>query len=326
MSIYSYIGFSLRKVNKKVKVRYKRQNIFLNNIMTKKRKKSVTETIQRAQQAGTLYVVATPIGNLEDITLRALRILKEVDLIAAEDTRHTRKLLNHYEIPTPTLSYYKEKEHERSAVIIKRLREGQNVALVSDAGTPGISDPGSILVQDAVAEKIRVEPIPGPSSLTAALSVAGIHDSSFVFLGFSPSRKKKRQNLLHSLHQEKRYLIFFEAPHRIQAFLQDCFAILGERPVFWCRELTKLHEELTRDSLSAILAGCKNRKVKGESLFIIGGMEDEPEISDLQIETIMRSHKASGGKSLKDAVREVSTEYKLSRSVVYSKALKIWNE
>jgi 16S rRNA (cytidine1402-2'-O)-methyltransferase len=294
--------------------------------MAKKRKKNAEETIQTTQHIGTLYVVATPIGNLEDITLRALRILKEVDLIAAEDTRHTRKLLNYYGISTPTLSYYKEKEHERSAVIIDKLREGQLVALVSDAGTPGISDPGSILVQNAVAEKIRVEPIPGPSSLTAALSVAGIHNNSFIFLGFSPSRKKQRQDLLHSLCKEKRYLVFFEAPHRVQSFLQDCFAILGERQVFWCRELTKLHEELTRGSLSVILTSCKDRKVKGESLFIISGMEDEPEITDLHLETVLRAHRKSGEKSLKDAVREVTTKHKLSRSVVYSKALKIWKE
>ena len=326
MSTYSYIGFSLRKVNKKVEVYNNRYNLFLCDIMTKKRKKNTEEAIQTTQHVGTLYVVATPIGNLEDITLRALRILKEVDLIAAEDTRHTRKLLNHYEIPTPTLSYYKEKEHERSAVIIDKLREGQNVALVSDAGTPGISDPGSILVQNAVAEKIRVEPIPGPSSLTAALSVAGIHDNSFIFLGFSPSRRKQRQDLLLSLCKEKRYLIFFEAPHRVQSFLQDCFAILGERSVFWCRELTKLHEELTRGSLSAMLALCMDKKIKGESLFIISGMEDEPGISDLQLEKILRRHRKSGKKSLKDTVREVTEEHKLSRSVVYSKALKIWKE
>jgi len=294
--------------------------------MTKKRRKTVKETFQPAQHNGTLYVVATPIGNLEDITLRALRILKEADLIASEDTRHTRKLLTHYGISTPTLSYYKEKEHERSAVIIDRLREGQNVALVSDAGTPGISDPGSILVQNAVAEKIRVEPIPGPSSLTAALSVAGIHDNSFIFLGFAPSRKKQRQDLLHSLSKEKRHLIFFEAPHRIHSFLEDCYAILGERPVFWCRELTKLHEELVRDSLGSALTRSKDKKIKGESLFIIGGMEAEPGISDLQLKTILRTHRKAGEKSLKDVVSEVAAEHKLSRSAVYSNALKIWKE
>ena len=210
-------------------------------------------------------MVATPIGNLEDITLRALRILKEVDLIAAEDTRHTRKLLTHFGISTPTLSYYKEKEQERAAVIINKLHEGQNIALVSDAGTPGISDPGSILVQKAAVEKIRIEPIPGPSSLTAALSVAGISDNSFVFLGFAPSRKKQRQDLLLSLCGEKRHLVFFEAPHRLQSFLKDCYEILGDRLIFWCRELTKMHEELTRDYLSSVLAHCKDKKIKGES-------------------------------------------------------------
>jgi 16S rRNA (cytidine1402-2'-O)-methyltransferase len=294
--------------------------------MPKTRKRTANISVPSPRGTGILYVVATPIGNLEDITLRALRVLKEVDLIAAEDTRHTRKLLTHFGITTPTLSYYKEKERERTAVIITKLHEGLNVALVSDAGTPGISDPGSILVHKATAENIKVEPIPGPSSLTAALSVAGISDSSFIFLGFAPPRRKQRQDLLLSLRQEKRHLVFFEAPHRLQSFLQDCHAILGERSVFWCRELTKMHEELTRDSLSIVLTHCQDKKIKGESVFIISGAKAWPEISDLQIATILRSHKKSGKKSLKDTVREVAAEHKLSRSEVYSKALKIWKE
>jgi 16S rRNA (cytidine1402-2'-O)-methyltransferase len=294
--------------------------------MPKTRKRTANISVPSPRGTGILYVVATPIGNLEDITLRALRVLKEVDLIAAEDTRHTRKLLTHFGITTPTLSYYKEKERERTAVIITKLHEGLNVALVSDAGTPGISDPGSILVHKATAENIKVEPIPGPSSLTAALSVAGISDSSFIFLGFAPPRRKQRQDLLLSLRQEKRHLVFFEAPHRLQSFLQDCHAILGERSVFWCRELTKMHEELIRDSLSTVLTHCQDKKIKGESVFIISGAKAGPEISDLQIATILRSHKKSGKKSLKDTVREVAAEHKLSRSEVYSKALKIWKE
>jgi len=294
--------------------------------MTKKRRKTAKETIQTAQHNGTLYVVATPIGNLEDITLRALRILKEVDIIAAEDTRHTRKLLNHFDISTSTLSYYKEKEQERSAVIIDRLREGQNVALVSDAGTPGIFDPGSILVQNAVAENIRVEPIPGPSALTAALSVAGIHDSSFVFLGFAPSRKKQRQDFLHSIIREKRQLVFYEAPHRIQSFLQDCLTILGDRQLIWCRELTKIHEEITRDNISSTLSGVADRKAKGESVLIIAGAADEPAISDKDIKELLMSYKKSGTLSLKDSVKIITREHNLSRSAVYSKALKIWKE
>jgi 16S rRNA (cytidine1402-2'-O)-methyltransferase len=294
--------------------------------MSRTRKKTATASAPILPGPGTLYVVATPIGNLEDITLRALRILKEVDLIAAEDTRHTRKLLNHFEISTPTFSYYKEKEQERAAVIINKLHEGLNIALVSDAGTPGISDPGSILVQKAVAESIKIEPIPGPSSLTAALSVSGIPDNSFVFLGFAPSRKKQRQDLLFSLRQEKKYLVFFEAPHRLHAFLQDCYDILGDRSAFWCRELTKMHEELTRDSLAAMLAHCKDKKIKGESVFIIAGAAAGPGISDAQVEDILRAYKKSGKKSLKDAVREVAAEHKLSRTEAYSRALRIWQE
>jgi 16S rRNA (cytidine1402-2'-O)-methyltransferase len=292
--------------------------------MSGTRKTKANESSLSAAGRGALFVVATPIGNLEDITLRALRILKEVDLIAAEDTRHTRKLLTHFDITTPTLSYYKEKELERTAIILDKLQSGLNVALVSDAGTPGISDPGSILVQKALAENFRVEPIPGPSSLTAALSVAGILDTSFVFLGFAPPRKKQRQDLLQSLETEKRSMVFFEAPHRLQPFLQDCLHILGDREIFWCRELTKMHEELTRDSITNILTQSKNRKIKGESVIIVTGATDAPEISKKEIEEILIAYKKTGQKSLKDSVQKISAEHGLSRSAVYKTALKIW--
>jgi len=292
--------------------------------MANKKKTPKKETVKSSKSSGTLYVVATPIGNLEDITLRALRILKEVDLIAAEDTRHTRKLLTHFGISTPTMSYYKEKEQERTVVIINKLKEGHDIALVSDAGTPGISDPGSVLVQKTITENINIEPIPGPSALTTALSVAGIHDNSFVFFGFAPSRKKQRQDLLHSLSQERKYMVFFEAPHRIQSFLQDCLAILGDRNVFWCRELTKMHEELTRDSLSVILQTLTDKKVKGESVLIITGAENEPAISDKELKDLLHSYKKSGELSLKDAVQVITKTHNLPRNMVYRRALKIW--
>ena len=288
------------------------------------KKRTINKSITPTENSGSLFVVATPIGNLEDITLRALRILKEVDLIAAEDTRHTRKLLTHFDIPTPTISYYKEKEHERSTVIINELLKGKNVALVSDAGTPGISDPGSILVQKAVYENIRVEPIPGPSSLTAALSVAGIGENSFVFLGFAPSRKKQRQDLLLSLSHEKRYLVFFEAPHRLQSFLQDCSSILGDRELLWCRELTKMHEEHYRGRINSILSNLVDKKIKGESVLIISGAENEPEMSDKEIKELLMTYKKSGKWSLKDAVQQVTKEHNLSRSMVYRLALNVW--
>jgi 16S rRNA (cytidine1402-2'-O)-methyltransferase len=277
-------------------------------------------------KSGSLFVVATPIGNLEDITLRALRILKEVDLIAAEDTRHTKKLLNHYNILTPSFSYYKEKEQSRSDKIIKKLLAGQDVALVSDAGTPGISDPGSILIQKSFANKIKVIPIPGPSSLTTTLSVAGLKDTAFVFLGFAPARKKQRQDLLQSLATEKRSLIFFEPPHRIEKFLHDCLEILGNRQVFWCRELTKIHEEFIRDSLANILLQCNDKKIKGESVLIIAGSPGEPPMPDKIIENLLQTYKKSGKLSLKDAVQKITAENKLSRSTIYSMALKIWNK
>ena len=323
MSICSYICRALRKVNKKVDItgRDKRSP---GNLMQKQQRNKTARTNPATEQPGILSVVATPIGNLEDITLRALRTLKEVDLIAAEDTRHTRKLLTHFGITTPTISYYKEKETKRAAEIILKLLDGQNIALVSDAGTPGISDPGSILVQKALTAHIKVEPIPGPSSLTAALSVSGINNASFVFLGFAPSRKKQRQDLLLSLAGEKRALVFFEAPHRLQPFLQDCLDILGDRTIFWCRELTKIHEDLTWKSLGQILTSLRTRKVKGESVLIISGMDPGPEIPDQNIAELLSAYKKGGKSSLKDAVQKIASEHKLPRSKVYREALKIW--
>jgi len=273
---------------------------------------------------GSLFVVATPIGNLEDITLRAIRILKEVDLIAAEDTRHTRKLLTHYAIKTPTFSYYKEKEQSRSDKIINKLLAGQHVALVSDAGTPGISDPGIILVQKCIASQIEVVPIPGPSSLTAALSVSGLKEGSFVFMGFAPARKKQRLDLLQSLVTEKKYLVFFEAPHRIDKFLQNCHEILGDRPVIWCREMTKIYEESIHSNLDTLAVTVKEKKTKGESVFIIGGAPDKPPLSNQEIKQQLRQYKLVGETSLKDAVKAITAEYNLSRSTVYNLALKIW--
>jgi len=291
--------------------------------MASQKNKKESGTVPSPPNPGALYVVATPIGNLEDITLRALRILKEVDLIAAEDTRHTRKLLTHFGITTPTISYYKEKEYKRAADIIKKLHEGQNIALVSDAGTPGISDPGSVLVQKALNANIKVEPIPGPSSLAAALSVSGITENSFVFLGFAPSRKKQRQELLISLVQEKRAMVFFEAPHRLQSFLKDCLNLLGDRNIFWCRELTKIHEELVRKPLSLFLQDMQTRKIKGESVLIIAGAEEE-EIPDKKIAELISAYKKTGKYTLKDAVMKITREHKVSRSQVYRQALKVW--
>ena len=276
------------------------------------------------QQTGTLYVVATPIGNLEDITMRAIRILGEVDLIAAEDTRHTRKLLAHFGLSTPLKSYYKDKEKARSEKIIQALRQGRNVALVSDAGTPGISDPGSILVRSAREASVPVVPIPGPSALTTAISVAGFSNSTFIFLGFLPSRAAERRRLLSSLVHEQRDLVFFESPRRLEKTLGDCLEILGNREIFWARELTKLHEETRPTRLAELLEELGGREIKGESVVLVkGAIVTETPPEDL---TAVLAWYKEKGTSLKEAVQRVSRDLGLARSRVYQEALAIWDK
>lgn len=275
--------------------------------------------------AGTLYVVATPIGNLEDITLRAVRILNEVALVASEDTRHTRKLFSHLGVRTPLVSYYKGKEASRAEPILKRLLAGDDVALVSDAGTPGISDPGALLVKKARELSISVIPVPGPSALTAAMSVAGFEETGFVFLGFLPSRGGERRKFLKSLVSEKKLLIFYESPQRIIAAFEDCLAILGDRRLAVAREITKMYEEYLNGSLSGALADFKGReKVKGEFVVIIegGGEEEKPTATDL--DSLLVWYRDNSELSLKDATRRIAQDMGLSRSQVYQKALGVW--
>lgn len=273
--------------------------------------------------AGSLYIVATPIGNLEDITLRALRTLKEVDLIAAEDTRHTRQLLNHFDIHTPLISYYREKEAERSDELVQRLLAGTTIALVSDAGTPGISDPGAVLVQKARAAGITVVPVPGPSALTTALSVAGIMDGAFLFLGFAPAKKGQRQKFLSDLVEVPWALILYESPHRIQALLTDVLEVLGDRQAFWARELTKLHEDLQAGTISQLLEHTVGQRSRGESVLIIQpGARRQVEGGNLE-ETLLWYQQHTEF-SLKDVSRRIAKDLGLSRSEVYQKALEVW--
>src|SRR5882672_486517 len=202
---------------------------------------------------GTLFVVATPIGNLEDITARALRILREVALIAAEDTRRTSHLLARYSINTPTTSLHHHNEHQKTSAIVDRLMRGENVALVSDAGTPVVSDPGQHLIRTAVEAGIRVEPIPGPSAVMAALSASGFPADSFTFLGFPPIRSKDRTAWFKRLSALSGTVVFFEAPHRIRPTLEELLAQIGDRPIVVCRELTKVHETLARGPISDVM-------------------------------------------------------------------------
>jgi 16S rRNA (cytidine1402-2'-O)-methyltransferase len=223
------------------------------------------------QKKGILYIIATPIGNLEDITLRALRILKEVDLVAAEDTRHTGILLKHFEISKPLISYFEGNELKKRELILSRLQKGENIALVSDAGTPGISDPGFRLIKLAIENEIPVIPIPGPSAIITALSVSGLPTDSFIFKGFLSHKSKKRRDQIQQLKELRETLVLYESPHRINQTLQDIFEILGNREMVLARELTKIYEEILRGTVSEIINQIKDKKLKGEITLIISG-------------------------------------------------------
>lgn len=221
-----------------------------------------------------LYIVATPIGNLEDITLRAIRILKEVDYVFAEDTRVTKKLLNHLEIETTIYRYDEHTKQHQVENIVNLLKEGKNIALVTDAGTPCISDPGYEVVDEALKNDIKVVPIPGVSAMTAAASVAGVSMRRFVFEGFLP-KKKGRQTLLKSFTDEKRTIMFFESPHRVVRTLKDIEEFIGEREVVLIREITKIYEEIVRGTTKELIEKFENKTLKGEYVIIVRGNEIE---------------------------------------------------
>lgn len=229
--------------------------------------------------AGTLFVVATPIGNLEDITFRAIRILHEVDLIASEDTRHTKILLDRYTITTPLTSYHKYNIRSKTGQLIHELQMGKNLALVSDAGTPGISDPGYELIAAAVKQGIKVEGIPGPSAVIAALSVSGLPTDRFVFEGFLPKKPGKKRRALEALKDEARTVIIYESPFRLLKTLSEIKNILGGRPLAVCREMTKRFEEIIRGSAGEVIERLKDQKVRGEIVLVISGQEAQRERS-----------------------------------------------
>jgi len=220
---------------------------------------------------GRLFVVGTPIGNLEDITLRAIRILKEVDLIACEDTRRTQKLLNHYQIRTPTISYHEHNEMTRAPELVIMLEEGSHIALVTDAGMPVVSDPGFRLVHLAVRHNIPVVPVPGASAFVAALAASGMPVDKFRFLGFLPSKKAARRKALEEQITATKTLVFYEAPHRVLEMLRDVRDILGDREVVVAREVTKIHEEFLRGPLSKLLERAKGKTIRGEITLLVGG-------------------------------------------------------
>lgn len=227
--------------------------------------------------AGTLYLVATPIGNLEDITMRAVRILQEVDLIACEDTRTSRVLLNHYGINKPVVSYHNFNERQASERIIGRILEGQNVAVISDAGTPSISDPGFIIVREAVGQEINVVAIPGPAAMIMAVAVSGLPTDAFIFYGFLPQTSGKRRAILESLVERRETLVFYESPYKIHRLLDEVFEVIGNRKAALCRELTKKFEEIIRGDIETIRDKFREKKIKGEiTLVVQGKVRKEP--------------------------------------------------
>ncbi|MEP7271643.1 MAG: 16S rRNA (cytidine(1402)-2'-O)-methyltransferase [Acidobacteriota bacterium] len=265
-----------------------------------------------------LYLVATPIGNLEDITLRALRVLREVDLIACEDTRHTGRLLSHFGITTPTISYHEHNERSRADELVDRLIRGQSVAVVSDAGTPGISDPAYRVVVAAIERALEVIPIPGASALIAGLVASGLPSDSFLFAGFLPPKRNARRDRLTQLKALPSTLIFYEAPHRIRHTLSDAAEILGDRRAVVCRELTKMHEEFVRGTLGELRDGFGEREPRGEMTLVIapGGDDNliEVETGSLssQMERLMEA-----GLSRNEALKRVASSRAISKKAAY---------
>lgn len=270
---------------------------------------------------GKLYLVATPIGNLEDITLRALNILKQVDLIAAEDTRHTLGLLNHFEISKPLISYYKEIEKEKSKVLVNKLLEGNNIALVSDAGTPGISDPGEEIVKQAIENEIEIIPIPGACAFVNALITSGMSTKEFSFIGFLSANRKEKKDKLEEIKYETRTLIFYEAPHKIKNTLEVMYEVLGNRKIVLARELTKIHEEFIRTDLSTICEEIGDN-IKGEFVIIVDGNEESKkdiELASLNEKPLEEHYDfyEKQGLDKKEIIKKIAKDRNVNKNEIY---------
>ncbi|MBP3597637.1 MAG: 16S rRNA (cytidine(1402)-2'-O)-methyltransferase [Clostridia bacterium] len=269
---------------------------------------------------GKLYLVATPIGNLEDITFRALKTLKEVDLIAAEDTRHTLKLLNHFEISKPLISYYKQIEKSKSNILISKLLDGKNIALVSDAGAPGISDPGEEIVKIAIENNIQVIPIPGACAFVNALIASGLNTKEFSFIGFLSAQKKEKREKLEELKYETKTLIFYEAPHKLLATLSTICELFGDRQVVLARELTKIHEEFVRGKISEVLENIS--EPKGEFVVLVEGNSvskkdvDLKNLNELSLEEHYKYYENQGIEK-KEIIKKIAKDRNLSKNEVY---------
>jgi len=273
---------------------------------------------------GTLYVVATPIGHRDDLTLRALKILGQVDLIAAEDTRKTRRFLELHGLKGSFISYHEHNEKERTPQILKKLQTGVSIALVSNAGTPTVSDPGYRLIKSAAGHGVTIVPVPGVSAAATALSVAGLPTDAFTFAGFLPKKKGKRLKLLDQLAQEPRTLIFYESPKRILTLINEIIDIMGDRFGVLAREMTKLHEEFIRDQLSEILAILKRRSaIKGECTLLVSGWDDNRAVEWESVENEIKEEMQSSTEPVSKLVKRISQKYGLPKNKVYQEALDV---
>ena len=270
------------------------------------------------KEAGTLYIVATPIGNLEDITLRAINVLKNVDLIAAEDTRHTLKLLNHLEISKPLISYHRHNEDVKTDILIKELKQGKQIALVSDAGTPGICDPGEEVIKKCIEEGIQIVPIPGACAMVNALICSGLDTKEFLFMGFLPLNKKNRKEKLKEIKNETKTIILYEAPHKLEATLKDLKEILENRKIVLARELTKIHEEYIRENLDVLIEKAKD--IKGEMVLIIEGAKkkEDNHLMDLSLEEHYAYYEKQG-LSKKDIIKQIAKDRNVNKNEIYQK-------
>ena len=269
-----------------------------------------------------LYVVATPIGNLEDITLRAIKTLQEVDIIAAEDTRHTLKLLNHLKITKPLISYHRHNEEVKTKNLIEKLLEGQDIAIVSDAGTPGICDPGEVVIKNCIEENIEVIPIPGACAMINALIASGLETKEFNFLGFLPLNKKLRKEKLEEIKNSKKTIILYEAPHKLQTTLKDLEKILENRKITLARELTKIHEEFIREEIQNIIEKAEN--LKGEMVLIIEGNKKEQKTNNYENITLEEHYKMyeNQGFEKKEIIKKIAKDRNLSKNEIYQKFIK----
>lgn len=279
--------------------------------------------------SGKLYVVPTPIGNLKDITLRALEVLQSVDIVAAEDTRQSLKLLNHFDIKKPLVSYHQHNENFKSEDIISKLREGKNIALVSDAGTPGISDPGSVIIQKCIEENIDFEVLTGATAVTTALVYSGLDTTKFLFRGFIPRENKERNPIIQDLKERQETLIFYEAPHRLIKTLEFLYENLGNRKIAICRELTKLYEEIIRLPLEDAIKYYNEKEPRGEYVLVVEGKskeeikrEEEKEWENLTIEEHIKKYMKEG-LSKKEAIKKTAKDRGMAKSEVYKYSLEL---